>query len=504
MLRLSLEDTVGARRSAGSSHGERRSRGGVARARWLYRFVLSLFTGLLAPWVLAEDGAPGGGGDGAGYDVSVAVAGGVPDASASASTALLDSVRVLVRRCLARTITARDFVAGFPETHANRLELKIGGHEFWPALLADVAGAQSSIHVQLYGMHADEAGWQFARILAQRARQGVRVRIVADRIGADLSVVNYALAWILGRRPAMETLFAYCREHGIEVLVHDRWSQALRKGRLTDLFDWYHFDHRKFYVIDGRVAYVGGYTMRKELLEQMYDAMVRVEGEVVWQLQSSFLASFLDNGGRIEDESESRIIARYFPRVESMRRSAAAILMNLPNGRRSVSDTYRAEIRAARDYLYIMSPYISDNRIVELIKQAARRGVKVCLLIPERAENPINSLNCRYHCQDLVTAGVEVYEYVGERGLGQLHGKALVRDDVVATVGSCNLDALALEYNFEAHVISRDARFVHDVRQRLFEDAFRVSRRVQRLRPGWEWLYVNGGGRLLEVLDDID
>lgn len=449
--------------------------------------------------------SPGGDGGALAYDASTSPGGGrVADAAGGMSSAALDAARVVVRRCLGRTITAADFVAGFPEARANRLELKIGGREFWPALMADLAKARSSIHVQIYGIDGDETGWQLAHVLADGARRGLRVRIIADRVGANLSVLHYAWAWLTGRQPAVEELLDFCRKNGAEVVLHDRLTQALSAGSIGGLLDVYHFDHRKYYLIDGRVGYIGGFTMQADQLDQMYDAMVRVEGDVVWQLQSSFLASFLANGGTIENESESQVISRYFPSAAGAGRAAADILMNVPNRQHSVSDTYRAEIRAARDYLYVMSPYISDNGIVELLKDAARRGVKVCLVIPERAENAINSMNCQYHCQELIAAGVRVYEYVGERALGQLHGKALVRDDEVATVGSCNLDALALEYNFEAHVVSRDARFVQDVRRRLFEDAFRVSRRMQRLEPGWEWLYVQAAGRVLELLDGID
>ena len=409
-----------------------------------------------------------------------------------------------LRLAAKRQIDARDLKAEFAETGGNSIELKVGGDEFWPALLVDLAAARSSIHINIFGIDADRTGWQLAEVLAQQARRGVRVRMIADGWAAHRHV---ALGWLLSGwsgPSATGDLFDHCRQAGVEILFYDRLTRALEAGALRDLLDVYHFDHRKYVIIDGRVAYIGGYTLQQHLLDRMYDVMARVRGTVVWQLQSMFLASFVENGGRLEDASLSQFRSTYFPWPEGDGPFSAGILANVVNGERCVTDAYLAEIAAARRYLYLMCPYVSDNTVIHALSAAARRGVDVRLVIPAQAENPLNSLNCRYHSQDLIAAGVAVYEYVGERGLGMLHAKALARDDAFGTVGSCNLDALALWYNFEVNLVSRDRAFVRDVREQVFDRALAVSRRLQRLHSGWRYYYVMIGGRLTELLDQVD
>lgn len=104
----------------------------------------------------------------------------------------------------------------------------------------------------------------------------------------------------------------------------------------------------------------------------------------------------------------------------------------------------------------------------------------------------------------LIKAGVKVYEYQAKENLGRLHAKGMVCDDTFASIGSCNMDAMALRHNFEQNIISRDAEFSSRVRKRIFEDAFNDSTRMQLPSSWWGRFKVKVGGIITEAFDRFD
>ncbi|RCK78389.1 MAG: Cardiolipin synthetase [Candidatus Ozemobacter sibiricus] len=403
--------------------------------------------------------------------------------------------RVLQKVRSGAKVTERDLDLSFAETNDNSLELQTG-ETFWQSLTRDIKAAKKSITIQMFGMEGDKTGWEFARLLAAKAKEGVEVILVADRSGARMMGLKNLVS-----TTEEEKLFQFYKDHGVKVVFYDRVSRGTSLGQKIDFF---HFDHRKTFVIDGQVGYVGGYTLQQPSRETKHDMMVKCQGSVVHQMQSGLLLSFLYNGGKLDAVDEATLRAKFFPPPQNKGRTNARLAYNIPRGVHDVHDTYLQAIDQAKKYLYVINPYITNNDMVDRLCAAARRGVDVRLVHPGKAENPLNDANTRFHFEKMQKAGVKIYLYQGERGLGKLHAKGLIADDTFASIGSCNMDTMALRHNYEANILSKDPDFVRKVRADLFERDFQVSTLYEPPSSWWERAKIKIKGGLSELLDRWD
>jgi len=142
--------------------------------------------------------------------------------------------------------------------------------------------------------------------------------------------------------------------------------------------------------------------------------------------------------------------------------------------------------------------------MIDHIAAAAKRGVDVRMVHPGSAENSLNDTGTRFHFEKLQKAGVKIYLYQGERGLGKLHAKGMIRDDSFASIGSTNMDTMSLRGNYESNVASKDAGFVKSVRENLFEKDFTVSTLYQPPKSLWERMKIKVKGGIAELVDRFD
>jgi len=389
----------------------------------------------------------------------------------------------------------QDLDVAFESTTNNTLELQMG-ETFWQSVTRDIQNASSSIHIQMFGMEADKTGWEFARLLAAKAKAGVKVRIVADRSGARM--INPKLLLSTSEE---EKLFKFYKDNGVEVVLYNRVAMGTN---LKSKLDPYHFDHRKMFLIDGKTAYTGGYTLQTPSRETKHDMMVKAEGLVVNQMQASFFRTFLYNKGAVEPGNAEELRARYFPPPTTTGGANAKLELNVPRFRHTLSDSYMREIDAAKNYLYIINPYITNDDVVKKLCAAAKRGVRVEIVVPGSAENPLNDVNMRYHFEEMRAAGVKINLYQGEKGTGKLHAKGMIRDDCFASIGSCNMDTMALRGNYEQNLVSTDPAFVAKVRQDLFEKDFTVSKPYEPPKTWWGRFMIKAKGRATQLLDRFD
>lgn len=403
--------------------------------------------------------------------------------------------RVLQKVQSRAKVTEKDLDLSFAETNDNSLELQTG-ETFWQSVTRDIKAAKKSITIQMFGMEADKTGWEFAHMLAAKAREGVEVVLVADRVGARLVGPKNLVS-----TTEEEKLFRFYQDNGIKVVFYDRVSKATSLGQKLD---FYHFDHRKKFIIDGKVGYVGGYTLQQSSRETKHDMMVKCQGSVVQQMQSGLLLSFLYNGGKLDAADEATLRAKFFPTPQNKGRSNARLAYNIPRGVHDVHDSYTRAIDKAQNYLYVINPYITNNDMVDRLCAAAKRGVDVRIVLPGKAENPLNDANTRLHFEKMQKAGVKIYLYQGEKGLGKVHAKGLIADDSFASIGSCNMDTMALRHNYESNVVSKDPDFVRQVRADLFERDFQVSTLYEPPKSWWERAKIKVKGGLTELLDRWD
>ena len=318
-----------------------------------------------------------------------------------------------------------DLALEFEHTVAASADVLVGGKSFFPAMLQDIAGAASSIHINQYGFRPGAIGERFATALLDRAAQGIPVRLVVDGSGSY-------------RGRSGRAFYDRLREGGVEVGV----VRATRPWAPPGLG---HFDHRKFFVIDGRIGWIGGGGIEDHFEDgRFHDLFLRLTGPVVSQLQLVFLASFRWLGGVLRRDE----LGSLFPVHEEAPGSAPArVLHNAPGRIRPITDAIAELLDGARETLDVINPYVTDRAMIGRIEAAARRGVRVRLFVPAKPNNKACAAAQLSHHGALLDAGVRILGHPA-----MLHAKAFVRDGQEVLVGTCNLDAWSLRRFFEIDV----------------------------------------------------
>ncbi len=325
---------------------------------------------------------------------------------------------------------------GFDESTASSVEVLVEGASFYPRMLADIAAASSSVHINQFGFRPGLVGDQFADALIGKVAEGVSVRLVVDRQGSD---------------PERSSKAFYDRltAAGIEVCVVRATRPRVPTGPLANdgatrwnLSGLGHIDHRKLMVVDGRVGWVGGAGIEDHFQDgRFHDLFLRVEGPVVAQLQLVFLASFRWLYGEV-DRAE---LDALFPFLEGGADPVPArVLHNAPGRYRPITDAIAHLLENASETLDVVNPYVTDRGMIRRIERAARRGVRVRLFVPANANNWACAGAQQFHHARLLDAGVSILEYPT-----MLHAKAFVRDGRELVAGTCNLEAWSLKRFFE-------------------------------------------------------
>jgi cardiolipin synthase A/B len=371
-----------------------------------------------------------------------------------------DELRGHAERLLTTPVNREDLALAFAESSASTVEVLVEGRSFYPPMLADLASAESSIHVNQFGFRPGKVGGEFAEVLVAKARAGVPVRLVVDRQGSDPE---------RGARALYEELAAA----GVQVCVVRATKLRAAAGPLGtggatrwNLAGIGHIDHRKAVVVDGRVGWVGGAGIEDHFEDgRFHDLFLRVSGPVVSQLQLVFVAGFRWLGGTIEAVELDDL----FPPIEPGD-LPAVVLHNAPGRYRPITDAIAELMDGAHETLDIVNPYVTDRGMIRRIEAAARRGVAVRLVVPADPNNWACGAAERFHHSRLLDAGVRILEYPT-----MVHAKAFVRDGDDVLAGTCNLEAWSLKRFFELDVRVRSAELARQFADDFFGPAEEVS-----------------------------
>jgi cardiolipin synthase len=320
-------------------------------------------------------------------------------------------------------------------------------------MLSAIAAARSSIHMESYIFEADDVGREFSDALIARRKAGVEVRLIYDAVGSIGTPVAF---------------FQPMVDAGVEVIQFNPVSGG---AVLTQGLALQRRNHRKLTVVDGRVAFLGGinisgvYTASGSLRGQRggaagsggdsdkpfnerpwRDTQVRIEGPVV----EDFQKSFLDMWARLE-KKPPLADKRYFPQLPAV---GSLIVRAVPaspkDGANPLYVTLISAIESAESEVRItMAYFVPHEELLGALKSAARRGVKVELLLPSRTDNWMVLHAGRSYYGEMLEAGVRIYE----RRERLLHSKTATIDGVWSTVGSTNLDWRSLVYNDEINAV---------------------------------------------------
>ena len=358
-------------------------------------------------------------------------------------------------------VTRNDMSLAFEPSWATDLELLVGGEVFFPRIGDDLRAATRSIHINQFGYKSDSLGMDATKILVDKAREGVEVRLVVDDQGS--------MPWSMSKGMYQDLARA-----GVQIVVNQGFRPVAKRGlvggdlrRRSNLGGLGHPDHRKAIVIDGTTAYIGGAGFQEHFeTGEFHDLFVRMRGAIASQFQLVFLASFRYLGGPPVPELEELMPDQVQP-DDAVR---ATVLHNAP-GFRPISVAITEIIEAAREQLDIVNPYVADPPAVRRMVNAARRGVKVRLLVPEKANNPILAMAQRHHHAALLDAGVEIWEHPA-----MVHSKAFVRDGIEVLVGTCNLEAWSLKRSYEINMRTRSVDLAQQFEDRFFGPAIEISK----------------------------
>lgn len=307
----------------------------------------------------------------------------------------------------------------FPSS-GNRLRLLLDGREAYPTMLKAISGARHTIHIAMYIWQNDTTGRSVRDLLAERARSGVRVRVLVDGFGS---------------RGFMRRLAAPLLEAGAEVAVFlpSRWT-PFRSPRTNFV------NHRKILVIDGEVAFTGGMNIGDEYALRWRDAMVRIDGPAVQDLEHIFLDDWYFATDRIVDDTEPRAEAAYSDGIE------VALIASGPDSEAWIHDAYFLSLTQAQERIWIMTPYfIPGPAILAALRTSAGRGVDVRIVVPSDSDVALVAWASRSYYRMLLQAGVRIFEYGGT----MLHAKALITDRLIACVGTANIDSRSFRLSFE-------------------------------------------------------
>ena len=371
--------------------------------------------------------------------------------------------------------------SGAPQVlNGNLVQLSGDPEEQVRWIIADVDAAQRTADALFYIFETDATGAAVAGALARAARRGVTVRLLVDGIGSRAFL----------RSPIRRDLEAA----GVTVV------EALPATFLRMLVARVDIrNHRKLVVVDGTTAQTGSRNVANPDFkaggrlgpgEPYLDSWIRIRGPVVRELQILFLEDWgLEAGlGRhVEVPLHPEVQPGGIP---------AQVIPSGPNFENNVVlDLIQAAVQLSRNEIVLSTPYfIPDSATIAGLEVAARRGVRVTLIVPRANDSALAALASRLNYARLLEAGVELWEH--RRGF--LHSKTVSVDDELAIVTTANLDRRSYEINFETSVVVYDDAFATEVR-RLQQSYIADSDRID---PG-AWAKRGAAARFAENLANL-
>ena len=349
--------------------------------------------------------------------------------------------------------------AGAPLVAGNSVRILRNAAENYPAWLAAIRAAQHKIHFENYIIADDSVGREFAAAMAERARAGVRVRVIYDWMGALGAASRRVL------QPVVNA--------GGEV-------RCFNPPRLDSPFGWMLRDHRKMVAVDGQVGFVTGLCASRKWtgdpargVEPWRDTGLEVRGPAVADIERAFAGIWSVMGAPIPEEELTA--ADSIPAADGV---TLRVLATTPN----VAGLYRLDqliAAMARRTLWLTDAYfVGVAPYVQALRAAALDGVDVRLLVPGASDLPVISPLSRAGYRPLLEAGIRVFEWNGP----MLHSKTAVADCRWARVGSSNLNISSWIGNYELDVAVEDEDFAEAMQAMYEEDLLNATEIVLSAR----------------------
>lgn len=341
-------------------------------------------------------------------------------------------------------------------TFKNDCTLYTDAHQKFDDLLVDIKNAKKSIHIAYFIFKTnDQIGKRLLRLLTEKAKEGVQVKLIYDRLGCLRTHIKD---------------FEMLKEAGGQVLPF-----------LPSLFrTWFHFNyryHRKIVVIDGKIAYTGGINVGDDYLSKYAhirpwrDSAIRLVGDSVAIMQLRFLCDWYflykqditnQQPFFIEDIFDKSITSST---VEN--NMGIQILSSGPDSETSyIKESYIKMIMSAKKYIYIETPYfVPDETFLTVLRMACLSGIDVRIMLPQKPDKPyVYGITLSY-AEELLKVGAKIYLREGF-----LHAKSIVIDDFVTNIGSCNIDIRSFVLDYELNALIYQKEFALKNKEAFLED----------------------------------
>ena len=361
------------------------------------------------------------------------------------------------RHDLRRTL---ECLVGAAFTEGNAITVLRNGDEIFPAMLEAIRGAGHSVDLMTFVYWKGWPAQEFADALCERAKAGLRVRVLIDALGG---------------RFIEDGLVDAMKDSGVDV----HW---FRKPLRKSPFKQNHRGHRKLLVVDETIGFTGGVGIAEEWggdardEREWRDTHFRVEGPAVDGLAAAFVQDWAETGRPLYDER-----SRFPDQPKPGRATIQVVRGSASIGWDDIHTVWYVLMRSARERIRLQSAYFSpDGALVEALKDAVRRGVEVDVLLPgPHADKRVTQLASEATYSELASAGVRIWNFQPS----MLHTKVMVVDGAAALVGSSNVNRRSLDHDEEVAMVVIDQPSV-DLLERQFVEDLERSREIDLSR--WE------------------
>ena len=351
----------------------------------------------------------------------------------------------------------------------NDVKLIMSGKQKFDIMFEDIRKAKSSVHLEYFNFRNDSIASLLFDILREKRKEGVEVRALFDGFGNDSN-----------NQPLKKHHIKSLREDSIDIHEFD----PVR-------FPWVNHiwprDHRKIVVIDGHIAYTGGmnvadyYIVGTEQVGEWRDMHCRIEGPVVNELQDIFARIW-------QKTTKEQLLNPKYYRGEEKGNMMVGIANREPNKTNKIMrQFYIAALDDAQDSVKIINPYFTlTPSVKKAIKRAIKRGVKVDILVSAKSDIPLTPDCVYYNVHKLMKKGANIWLYQP----GFHHSKIMMVDDKFCTVGSTNLDARSLRFDYEVNALIVDKKITKELNDMFMRDTQKSVKLTKeewnKFRTGWQ------------------
>ena len=324
------------------------------------------------------------------------------------------------------------------------------GQEKFDQMFEDIENAQNYVHIEYYIIKVGKLYDDLIELLKRKVQDGVEIRIMAD---------------YLGGRTISDAMIKDLRECGIKFAFFNK----LKINVLSKLSNFR--NHRKITVIDGKIAYTGGFNIGDEYIDldpyygHWQDFHIRIaDSSAVLEYVTFFNQSWYF------ETKENLFNKRYYPDYDLAEENSDTLIYPFADGPDTVEtfmrDMFLKSIMNAKDKIWIATPYlIPDAVLMESLIVQANAGIQILFVTPGLPDKKYVKLATESYYRELMNAGVQIYEYNGF-----IHAKKLMVDDEFAIVGTANFDMRSFNLSFEVCSLLLGGKVINDIHDTFIEE----------------------------------